>query len=154
MSIHAAPKSTIGNHHLHRYYTGSDPRAGTTPSVLTRNEILRSISLYYLTGTFTSSVYIYYQNPHGFGTEYTKARTDAPMLFSAFKYNVAFWPQKLVAKVGNLVYYRSKFILFGNVSLQLTKHSSQDHDFGGHFSGVDNPPALLHDLREIGAYWN
>ncbi|KAH7310904.1 Alpha/Beta hydrolase protein [Stachybotrys elegans] len=112
----------------------SDPRAGTAPSVLTTNEILRSVSLYYLTGTFTSSLYIYHQNPHGFGTEYIKARTDAPMLFSAFKYNVAFWPQKLVAKVGNLVYYRN-------------------HDFGGHFSGVDNPPALLQDLREIGAYF-
>jgi hypothetical protein len=28
-----------------------------------------------------------------------------------------------------------------------------DHDFGGHFPGLDNPPALLHDLREIANYW-
>lgn len=28
-----------------------------------------------------------------------------------------------------------------------------DHEFGGHFPGLDNPPALLHDLREIANYW-
>ena len=59
---------------------GSDPKAGTGPSVLTHNEILRGISLYYLTGTFTSSVYIYAQNAGVFQPTYTKARTDAPML--------------------------------------------------------------------------
>ncbi|KAE8165213.1 alpha/beta-hydrolase [Aspergillus tamarii] len=112
----------------------SDPNAGTSPSLLNHNEILRSISLYYLTGTFASSVLIYSQNPNTWRTEYSKAHTDAPMLFSAFKYNVAFWPTRLVAKVGNLVLYRN-------------------HDFGGHFPGLDNPPALLDDLREIGTFW-
>lgn len=29
-----------------------------------------------------------------------------------------------------------------------------DHEFGGHFPGLDNPPALIEDLREIGNYWN
>ena len=28
-----------------------------------------------------------------------------------------------------------------------------DHEFGGHFPGVDNPPALIEDLREIKKYW-
>lgn len=94
------------NHHK----TGSDPRAGTTPSILTHNEILRSVSLYYLTQSFLSSVFVYFQNPGGFHTTYTKADTDAPMLFSSFKYNVAFWPREFVAKVGNLVRYRSEYI--------------------------------------------
>jgi hypothetical protein len=86
--------------------TGSDPKAGTSPSVLNHQEILLSVSLYYLTRSFLSSVYIYFQNPHGFKTSYTKAHTDAPLLFSAFKYNVGFWPEPLVAKVGNLVMYK------------------------------------------------
>ena len=77
------------------------------PSVLNNNEILLSVSLYYLTHSFLSSVYIYYQNPNGFKSSYTKAQTDAPLLFSAFQYNIAFWPQQLVQKVGNLVLYRS-----------------------------------------------
>jgi len=66
------------------------------------------VSLYYLTGTFVSSVYMYAQNPNGFKLEYTKANTDAPMIYSQFKYNVAFWPPAKVAQVGNLVLYKSK----------------------------------------------
>ncbi|PON26666.1 hypothetical protein TGAM01_v204676 [Trichoderma gamsii] len=117
-----------------KYISWSDPKAGTSPSVLNHNEILLAVSLYYLTRTFLSSVYIYFQNSDGFKTSYTKAHTDAPLLFSAFKYNVGFWPEPVVAKVGNLVMYNN-------------------HDFGGHFPGLDNPPALLHDLREIATYW-
>lgn len=133
--------------------TGSDPRAGTGPSKLTHNEILRSVSLYYLTQTFTSSLYIYSQNPNGFGSDYRKAQTNAPLLFSAFKYNVAFWPERLVERVGNLVYYKSKL---SNRRLRcdfVPNANFLDHDFGGHFGAVDNPPALLADLREIGTYW-
>ncbi|KAJ1711030.1 alpha/beta-hydrolase [Aspergillus flavus] len=117
-----------------KFMNWSDPTAGTSPSLLNHNEILRSVSLYYLTGTFASSVLIYSQNPNTWRTKYSKAHTDAPMLFSAFKYNVAFWPSRLVAKVGNLVLYRN-------------------HDFGGHFPGLDSPSALLDDLREIGTFW-
>lgn len=28
-----------------------------------------------------------------------------------------------------------------------------DHVFGGHFPGLDNPPALVADIRESGSYW-
>jgi hypothetical protein len=87
---------------------GSDPRQGNPPSVVTHNEILRTTSLYYLTHSFVSAGFVYAQNLNGFKTKYTKARTDAPLLFSAFKYNVAFWPPALVATVGNLVSYKSK----------------------------------------------
>jgi hypothetical protein len=88
--------------------TGSDPRAGTPPSVLTHNEILKSVSLYYLTKSIVSSMYIYFQNPTALNAEYTKANTDAPMLFSGFKYAPGSFPEALVAKVGNLVFYQSK----------------------------------------------
>lgn len=87
----------------------SDPRAGSGPSVLDHTGILTSVSLYYLTKSFRSSVFTYAQNPNGFQAEYTKATTDAPLLFSAFKYNIGFWPPAKVAQVGNLVRYMSKF---------------------------------------------
>jgi hypothetical protein len=87
----------------------SDPRAGSGPSVLDHRELLTGVSLFYLTKTFVSSAFIYAQNSGGFKTDYTKAATDAPLLFSAFKYNVGFWPPAKVAQVGNLVSYRSKF---------------------------------------------
>ncbi|KAH7413866.1 Alpha/Beta hydrolase protein [Phaeosphaeria sp. MPI-PUGE-AT-0046c] len=113
----------------------SDPRQGIPPSVVTHTEILRSVSLYYLTNSFISAAFMYAQNSVGFKTNYVKANTDAPMLFSAFKYNIAFWPEAIVAQVGNLVRFKN-------------------HDSGGHFPGLDNPPALVKDLREIGNWWN
>jgi pimeloyl-ACP methyl ester carboxylesterase len=91
-----------------KFIIWSDPRQGTLPSQMTHNEILRSVSLYYLTQTIVSSGFIYAQNPNGFKVNYTRAQTDAPLLFSTFKYNVGFWPPELVAKIGNLVSYKSK----------------------------------------------
>jgi len=112
----------------------SDPRAGTGPSVLDHTAILTVVSLYYLTGSFQSAVWQYARNAGSFRSEYTKAPTDAPMFFSLFEYNIGLWPQAYVAKVGNLVSYK-------------------EHDFGGHFAGLDNPPALIEDLREMGLYF-
>ncbi|KAJ2976284.1 hypothetical protein NUW58_g8126 [Xylaria curta] len=120
-----------------KFISWSDPRQGTGPSLLTRHEILREVSLYYLTRSFVSSVYIYAQNPSGFiPTDYSKlkAQTDAPLLYTNFKYNVGFWPKEYIAGVGNLVSYKAR-------------------DFGGHFPGLDNPAGLADDLREIGKYW-
>ncbi|KAJ7784652.1 hypothetical protein B0H16DRAFT_1446826 [Mycena metata] len=97
--------------------------------------ILTGVSLYYLTDSL-SAVWVYRdaQNsgPTGLVRNYTKAPTDAPMFFTQLEYN-GFWPEQYVAKVGNLVSY--KF-----------------HTFGGHFAGLDNPPALIEDIREIGLY--
>ncbi|KAK4178933.1 putative epoxide hydrolase [Triangularia setosa] len=118
-----------------KYIDWSDPRAGTHPSVLTKNEILRCVSLYYLTGTFLSSIYIYAQDPGAFEKVPRRARTDAPLLVSFFKYNTAFWPREVIATVGNMTEYKN-------------------HDFGGTFAGLDNPPALIQDLREISRYWS
>ena len=131
---------------------GSDPRAGTDPSVLTHNEILAAVSLYYLTKSFNSAGFIYYQNQNGFATNYTKAQTDAPLLFSSFKYNVAFWPPALVEKTGNLVVYNSECDprLVDDSTLTLP---TLDHNFGGHFPSLDNPPAMIADLRQIADYW-
>ncbi|KAJ6551744.1 Alpha/Beta hydrolase protein [Mycena capillaripes] len=113
----------------------SDPRAGTPPSVLNNTAILTSVSLYYLTQSFLSSVWLYAQNANLFRTAYTKAVTDAPLLFSMYEYNPGLWPEEYVARVGNLVSYKI-------------------HDFGGHFAGLDNPPALIDDIRDIGLYFN
>ncbi|KAI8946654.1 alpha/beta-hydrolase [Xylaria longipes] len=120
-----------------KFIAWSDPRQGTGPSLLTHNEILREVSLYYLTGSFVSSVYIYAQNPNGFRqTDYSnvKARTDAPLFYTTFEYNIGFWPKEYVAAVGNLVSYNFR-------------------EFGGHFPGLDNPAGLADDIREIGKYW-
>ncbi|KAK8128123.1 hypothetical protein PG984_009231 [Apiospora sp. TS-2023a] len=117
-----------------KYIEWSDPRAGTAPSVLTRKEILRQVSLYYLSKSFVSSVFTYAQNAMSSRANYTKPRNDAPMLYSSFKYNGGFWPKEIIARVGNLV-------------------SHTYHEFGGDFAALDNPPALVGDIRKIGDSW-
>ncbi|KAJ7585281.1 epoxide hydrolase 1 [Mycena floridula] len=107
----------------------SDPNGEVTDS-----DIFTTVTLYFLSKTFLSSVYIYGQNPNGFKSSYTKAPTDAPMLFSAYKWNVGYWPKEFVAKVGNLVSYT-------------------EHDKGGHFQGLDNPEGLIQDLRQVYGYY-
>ena len=90
-------------------FPGSEPSAlsGSILSGLNNNTILSVTSLYCLTGSFLSSIFIYAQNPNVFDAPYTKAKTDAPMLFTAAKYNL-FWPEVLVEKVGNLVQYHGQ----------------------------------------------
>ncbi|KAJ7580713.1 Alpha/Beta hydrolase protein [Mycena floridula] len=112
-----------------KFDSWSDPNGRVTD-----DDIFTTVSLYFLSKTFLSSVYIYAQNPSGFSSNYTKAPTDAAMLFSAYKWNIRFWPKEYIAKVGNLVVYK-------------------EHDKGGHFPALDNPEALLEDLREIYAYY-
>ncbi|KAJ7857143.1 hypothetical protein B0H14DRAFT_3448119 [Mycena olivaceomarginata] len=60
------------------------------------------------------------KSANAFKTVYTKAPTNAPLLFSQYEYNVGLWPEEYVARVGNLVSYKV-------------------HDFGGHVAGLDNP---------------
>ncbi|KAM0449852.1 hypothetical protein ACHAO4_007154 [Trichoderma viride] len=119
-----------------KFIIWSDPRRGTGPSLVTNNEILMHVSMYYLTQTFDSAAFIYAQNPTGKGFSYTyrRARSNQPLLYSNFQWNMLFYPEKLVATVGNLVYYNSV-------------------EFGGHFPALDNPPALADDIRMIGKYF-
>ncbi|KAJ7900631.1 hypothetical protein B0H14DRAFT_2556091 [Mycena olivaceomarginata] len=81
----------------------SDPCAGSLLSVLDNTAILTSVSLYHLTDSFLSSVWIYAQNANTFKTVYTKASTNVPLLFRQYEYNVSLGPEEYVAKVGNLV---------------------------------------------------
>jgi hypothetical protein len=85
---------------------GADATAGHYPSVLTHNEILRSISLTYLTDTFMSSIYTYAQDPSVLETGIRRAKTDAPMLVTFFRYSIGFWPEVVLQTMGNLVMYR------------------------------------------------
>ncbi|KAJ7646786.1 Alpha/Beta hydrolase protein [Roridomyces roridus] len=111
----------------------SDPRAGTPPSLLSNTPILTSVSLYFLTSSFYSSIWIYEQNQNPLSTVYSKPPTDAPLFFSMFAYNQDYWPEEKVREVGNLISY-------------------EFHEFGGHFPAWDNPPALIEDIRAMGLF--
>jgi hypothetical protein len=74
--------------------------------VLTHETLLTMVSLYYLSQTFQSSVWLYAQNPTIFLPNYTKPLTDAPLVFSLYEYDLTFWPKEYVARASNLVLYK------------------------------------------------
>ncbi|KAG8701858.1 hypothetical protein FRC09_005089 [Ceratobasidium sp. 395] len=117
-----------------KFLEWSDPQYGIPPSTITNNTILTSVSIYYLTGTFETSVNTYFQNPVGFSQTMLHASTNIPMGLAAYRYDLQYYPEFYVAKVGNLVYYA-------------------DHPRGGHFAGLDNPVALIEDLRAMMGKW-
>lgn len=121
--------------------------------MLNDHEILRAVSLYYLTQSLTAAAYIYNQNPSSFAVPLLKAKTDAPFLFSSFKYDTFFIPEQIIRPLTNLVYYKCQLPLdFQHCVMMSNTHIAWD--FGGHFCGLDNPPALVQGLREIGKYWH
>ncbi|CAE6378117.1 unnamed protein product [Rhizoctonia solani] len=112
-----------------------DPLMGTSPSTLDNNTIMTTVSLYFLTRTFETSINTYYQNPKEFTPSVMRRATNnIPMGFASYKYEAQYFPQFYLAQVGNLVYY-------------------SEHERGGHFSALDNPPAYLADVRNMMGRW-
>lgn len=70
--------------------------------------------------SFVSSVFTYAQNAMSSRAAYTKARNDAPMLYSSFKYNGGFWPKEIIARVGNLVSHTCKPFFVPAISLHVS----------------------------------
>ncbi|CAE6340071.1 unnamed protein product [Rhizoctonia solani] len=116
------------------YLYGRDPLIGTPPSTLNNNTILTSVSLYYLTRTFETATNIYYQNQGEFGPALRHAANRVPMGFADYRYEVQYYPEFYLQEVGNLVYH-------------------SEHERGGHFSALDNPPAYIEDVRNMMGRW-
>ncbi|KAF2136230.1 uncharacterized protein K452DRAFT_237850 [Aplosporella prunicola CBS 121167] len=97
-------------------WTDADPTLST---------ILESVSLYWLTDTYPTSIYTYRQFNTG----------DKPFGFSWFPYELAPVPRAWAATTGNLVFYRQ-------------------HDAGGHFAALEKPKLLLRDVEDfVGKVW-
>ncbi|KAF2660982.1 alpha/beta-hydrolase [Lophiostoma macrostomum CBS 122681] len=96
--------------------------------------ILDSVSLYWFTGCFASTMYTYkedFASPdpaffHGQRSMYI----DKPFGFSWFPMELAPVPRKWVERTGRLVFY-------------------QEHESGGHFAALERPEVLLADLERF-----
>ncbi|KAG8733594.1 hypothetical protein FRC11_004830 [Ceratobasidium sp. 423] len=71
-----------------------DPLMGTPPSTLNNNTIMTSVSLYYLTCTFETSINTYYQNPNEFAPVMRRATNDIPMGFASYRYEAQYDPPR------------------------------------------------------------
>ncbi|RGP74481.1 microsomal epoxide hydrolase [Fusarium longipes] len=107
-----------------RDWTDEDP---------TIDEILTSVSLYWLTDTFPTSIYPYRQqfNPREGGAHNSPdSKITKPLGYSWFPQELAPIPKSWVETTGNLVFHRS-------------------HESGGHFAALEKPELLLKDVEEF-----
>ncbi|KZT55040.1 epoxide hydrolase [Calocera cornea HHB12733] len=111
-------------------YLGEKYHAWTDPSSsLSDDEIVSTVALYFLTGTFHTSVLPYYENKHTqFMSLPRQARGRAGM--SVFRFDVLGAPKSWASRVLNVVFYKR-------------------HDRGGHFAGLEMPDTLVADVREF-----
>ncbi|KAM0250772.1 hypothetical protein ACHAP5_001989 [Fusarium lateritium] len=96
-------------------------------------EILTSVSLYWLTDTFPTAIYPYRQAfaPSNVGAhENPDYKITKPLGYSWFPYELAPIPKRWVETTGNLVFHRA-------------------HDRGGHFAAMERPEELLKDFQDF-----
>ncbi|ELU36106.1 hypothetical protein AG1IA_09864 [Rhizoctonia solani AG-1 IA] len=133
--------------------TNDPPQPATIGLALYDNPIGQLVSIYYLTGTFETAGNTYYQNPAGFSTNLLHAKTNVPMGFASYYFDIAYYPPFYVAKVGNLVYNAGKMDLRPVMNHWPNMFTHSDHPRGGHFTGLDNPDALIGYFRKMMGQW-
>lgn len=112
--------------------------SGTAYSRGLMDQILLSITLYWLTGTAHTSFYSYREAfameglspPSSHGSPQYRIGAPKKLGFSFFPMEVAPTPRKWIETSGNLVFWR-------------------DHGVGGHFAALEQPGAILGDLEEF-----
>jgi len=120
-------------------YIGEKILAWSDPSTLDLDDLLATVAIYWLTDSFHTSVMIYQQNTKQreiiSSREGTRGRMKSTIGYSAFPYEIGTSPRSWIAQCANLVQY--------NV-----------HQKGGHFPALDNPSALIGDVRSlVAAHW-
>lgn len=100
---------------------------GDPLSVLSRDEILDNIMLYWLTGTAASSARMYWES---LGHAFSKTPTDMPLGAAVFPNEILYPSRRAAEKIfTNIIHWR-------------------EFDHGGHFAAFENPDILVTELRE------
>jgi hypothetical protein len=83
------------------------------------DEILRSVSLYWLTDTFPRCIYPYRQL-YSADKLFPAAQVTKPFGFSSFRHEMLLSPKSWIAARGNLVWFRTHENVISRVPLKLT----------------------------------
>jgi epoxide hydrolase len=101
---------------------------GDLETAVARDDLLTNISIYWFTGTITSSMRLYYENRHFSSGMPAPARVEVPTAVANFPVELYQPPRAWVQRQYNLVRW--------------TEMAS-----GGHFAALEQPRALVSDLR-------
>ncbi|KZT51692.1 alpha/beta-hydrolase, partial [Calocera cornea HHB12733] len=140
--IQATRPSTIG-YAIHTplallAYIGEKFHAWSDPTLLSDEDILATVALYYLTNTFHTSVLIYKMSGPARNEMSVSSklwRIKCRFGFSYFPYEIGAMDHHSVSQCGPMVFYK-------------------EHAKGGHFPALDCPREFIRDLREMASrYW-
>lgn len=98
-------------------------------SILHKDELLTNISVYWFTGTITSSTRLYYELMHGGRLAFIEQAITVPSGIARFPQEIMRFPRHWVEQVfSNIVHW-------------------SEHDKGGHFAAMEQPESLVSDIR-------
>jgi pimeloyl-ACP methyl ester carboxylesterase len=103
---------------------------GDIENVLTKDELLTNVMVYWLTGTITSSMRLYYEVFRGTPPPSLFSKVPVPTGVARFPREIMRFPRAWVER-----------------SYEVTHWSSFDK--GGHFAAMERPEAFVGDLREF-----
>jgi len=119
-------------------YIGEKMQAWSDPSAWDVNDLLETVAIYYFTESFHTSVIIYLQSKDervAFESTVSWGKLKSKLGLSAFPYEVRMYPRSWIEKCGPVVQYNT-------------------HSKGGHFPALDNPEALIADVRMMASkHW-
>ncbi len=113
-----------------RHWSACD---GDVESVFSRDFLLTTVMLYWLTESFVTSVRYYWENRHAGWSPRVHERSpaiEAPTGVAVFPQELLLYPRKLVARHANLVHWSVM-------------------ERGGHFAAAEQPEALARDVAEM-----
>ncbi|EJD04935.1 alpha/beta-hydrolase [Fomitiporia mediterranea MF3/22] len=122
-------------------YIGEKIYSWSDPSLVDPHDILNTVALYYLSGSFPTSILTYNQARKGTSGGGSQGSGGKVLIknkfgYSVFPYELAVVPKSELEQSGPLVFHR-------------------EHSCGGHFPALDVPNDYVADLREFfGKYWS
>ncbi len=104
---------------------------GDVESVFSKDDLLTNITLYWLTNTAATSARLYYETQHEAVNSFSQpGYVSTPTGFASFPREIARPPEEWVRRGYNLVRFR-------------------EFERGGHFAALEQPEALVHEIREF-----
>lgn len=103
---------------------------GDVESVFTRDELLTNITIYWVTGTITSSTRLYYETFKGGRIGLLEKKVEVPTGVARFPKEIMRFPRKWVENHFNVTHWT-------------------DMPRGGHFAAMEQPDLYLEDVRKF-----
>jgi microsomal epoxide hydrolase len=99
---------------------------GDVERAFTKDELLTNLTIYWVTNTIDASVRLYYENAHTPAEPF--GRVEVPAGIAAFPYDIVTPVRSIAERTFNIQHW-------------------SDMPAGGHFAALEQPEALVHDIR-------